>query len=87
MEGDAQTIFGGRKNRSVLDDLRGEVANAELRRREGIVESLCHTLSKEFFEVGKRRLAGDTTHAATMNEVKDLRHQARELKEVVAEHA
>jgi hypothetical protein len=34
---------------------------------------------------GKRRLAGDTARAATTDEVKDLRQEARDLKEVVAE--
>ena len=43
--------------------------------------------SKEFLEAGKRRLAGDTARAATSEEVKDLRRQAQELKEVVAEQA
>ena len=43
--------------------------------------------SKEFLEAGKRRLAGDTARAATSSEVKDLRRQAQELKEVVAEQA
>lgn len=75
------------KIRIVLDDLRGEVTIVELRRREGIAKSLCHSWSKEFLEAGKRRLAGESTHAATTNEVKDLRHQARELKEFVAEQA
>ena len=36
-------------------------------------------------EVGKKRLAGDTLRAATTDEVKDLRREARDLKEVVAE--
>ena len=36
-------------------------------------------------EAGKRRLAGDTTRAATTDEVKDLRRESRKLKEVVAE--
>ena len=36
-------------------------------------------------EAGKRRLAGDTSRAATTDEVKDLRREARDLKEVVAE--
>jgi transposase len=35
-------------------------------------------------EAGKRRLAGDTARAATSDEVKDLRHEARDLKECVA---
>ena len=36
-------------------------------------------------EAGKRRLAGDTARAATTNEVKDLRRETCDLKEVVAE--
>ena len=36
-------------------------------------------------EAGKRRLAGDTARAANSDEVKDLRREARDLKEVVAE--
>lgn len=36
-------------------------------------------------EDGKRRLAGDTARAATTDEVKDLRLEARDLKAVVAE--
>jgi len=75
------------KIRIVLDGLRGEHSIAELCRREGIAESLYYTWSKEFLEAGKRRLAGDTARAATTGEVKDLRRQAKELKEVVAEQA
>ena len=36
-------------------------------------------------EAGKKRLAGDTARAANIDEVKDLRREARDLKEVVAE--
>jgi transposase len=36
-------------------------------------------------EAGKKRLAGDTARAATTDQVKDLRREARDLKEVVAE--
>ena len=75
------------KIRIVLDGLRGEQSIAELCRREGIAESLYYSWSKEFLEAGKRRLAGDTARAATSDEVKDLRRQAQELKEVVAEQA
>jgi transposase len=75
------------KIRIVLDGLRGEHSIAELCRREGIAESLYYSWSKEFLEAGKRRLAGDTARAATTSEVKDLRREARELKEVVAEQA
>src|SRR3954452_22280248 len=73
--------------RIVLDGLRGEYSIAELCRREGIAESLYYSWSKEFLEAGKRRLAGDTARAATSDEIKDLRREAQELKEVVAEQA
>ena len=56
-------------------------------RCEGIAESLYYTWSKEFLEAGKRRLAGDTERAATSGDVKDLRREARALKEVIAEQA
>ena len=75
------------KIRIVLDGLRGELSIAELCRRERIAESLYYNWSKEFLEAGKRRLAGDTARAATSSEVKDLRQEAKALKEVVAEQA
>ncbi len=73
------------KIRIVLEGLRGDDSIAELCRKEGIAQSLYYTWSKEFMEAGKRRLAGDTARAATTDEVKDLRREARDLKEVVAE--
>ena len=75
------------KIRIVLDGLRGECSIAELCRREGIAESLYYSWSKEFLEAGKRRRAGDTARAATSSEVTDLRREARQLKDVVAEQA
>ena len=75
------------KIRIVLDGLRGEYSIAELCRREGIAESMYYSWSKEFLEAGKRRLAGDTARAATSIEVRDLRREARALKEVLAEQA
>ena len=75
------------KIRIVLEGLRGEESIAALCRREGIAESLYYTWSKEFLEAGKKRLAGDTARAATSDEVKVLRQEARDLKEVVAEQA
>lgn len=73
--------------RIVLEGLRGEESIAALCRREGIAESLYYNWSKEFLEAGKKRLAGDTARSATSDEVKQLRRQARDLKEVVAEQA
>jgi len=75
------------KIRIILDGLRGETPIPELCRREGIAESMYYSWSKEFLEAGKRRLAGDTTRAATTDEVKQLRREAQDLKEVVAEQA
>ena len=75
------------KIRIVLEGLRGEDSIAALCRREGIAESLYYAWSKDFLEAGKRRLAGDTARAATTDEVKALREEARSLKEVVAEQA
>jgi transposase len=75
------------KIRIVLEGLRGEESIAALCRREGIAESLYYNWSKEFLEAGKKRLAGDTARAATTDEVKILRRETRDLKEVVAEQA
>ena len=76
---------GEEKIRIVLAGLRGEESIAELCRREGIATSLYYSWSKEFLEAGKKRLAGDTAREATSDEVKDLRAEARQLKETLAE--
>jgi len=73
------------KIRIVLDGLRGEMSISELCRREGLSESVYYKWSKDFLEAGKQRLAGDTVRAANSDEVKELRREARDLKEVVAE--
>jgi transposase len=69
----------------VLAGLRGEESIAALCRREGIAESLYYSWSKEFLEAGKKRLAGDTERQANTGEVKDLRREMRDMKELVAE--
>ena len=73
------------KIRIVLEGLRGEQSVAELCRREGIAANLYDRWSKDFLEAGKKQLAGDTLREATSNEVKELRAENRELKQVVAE--
>jgi transposase len=73
------------KIRIVLEGLRGEYSIAELCRREGIAESLYYSWSKEFLEAGKRRLNGDTERAASTPEVKELRREVRDMKELVAD--
>ena len=75
------------KIRIVLAGLRGEESIAELCRQEGISQGLYYSWSKDFLEAGKKRLAGDVTREANTTEVKDLRREARNLKEVVAEQA
>jgi len=79
-------VYGAEeKIRIVLEGLRGDSSIAELCRLEGIAESVYYKWSKDFMEAGKKRLAGDTARAATTDEVKDLRRESRDLKEVVAE--
>jgi len=73
------------KIRIVLEGLRGEETIAELCRKEGIAQNLYYRWSKEFLEAGKKRLAGDVAREASSDEVKDLRVEARQLKEALAE--
>ena len=68
----------------MLDELRGKDSIAEACYREGISQGVYYKWSKDFMEAGKKRLAGDTARAATTDEVKNLRREARHLKEVVA---
>ena len=75
------------KIRIVMEGLRGEMTVAELCRREGIDQSLYYKWSKEFLEAGKARLNGDTKRQATSHEVKDLRTENEQLKQLVAELA
>ena len=73
------------KIRIVLEGLRGEDSISALCRREGIAANLYYRWSKDFLEAGKKRLSGDTVREATSGEVKELRAENGELKEVVAE--
>lgn len=69
----------------MLDGLRSEDSVAELCRREGISQGIYYKWSKDFLEAGKKRLAGDIVRQANSAEVKELRSEARELKECLAE--
>jgi transposase len=73
------------KIRIVLEGLRGEDSFAELCRREGIPPKVYYRGSKEFLEASKKRLAGDAAREATSGEVRGLRREAADLKEVVAD--
>jgi len=73
------------KLRIVLEGLRGEDTISELCRREGIHQNMYYKWSKEFLEAGKQRLAGDTKREADRQEVKEMRSENEQLKELVAE--
>ena len=73
------------KNRNVIAGLRGEDSVAELCRKEGINQNLYYRWSKDFLEAGKKWLAGDTAREATSDEVKGLRAETQQLKELLAE--
>lgn len=61
-----------KKIRIVLDGLNGDQNIARLCRREGIAHSPFDSWSKEFLKAEKKRLAGDTTRAATSTKVTHL---------------
>ena len=73
------------KIRIVLEGLRGEDSIAEICRKEGLHSSQYYKWSKEFLEAGKKRSNGDTTREATSPEVRELREEHVELKQLVAE--
>jgi transposase len=75
------------KIRIVLEGLQGESTIAELCRREGINQNLYYRWSKEFLEAGKERLNGNTQRQADSGEVKALRQENEQLKQLVAELA
>ena len=51
----------------------------------GIAPNLYYSWSKDFLEAGKRRLMGDTKRQATSGEVRSLRLENSQLKELVAD--
>lgn len=73
------------KIKIVLEGLRGEESVAAICRRYGIHENNYYNWSKDFMEAGKKRLSGDTERNASSSEVKDLKEENTELKDLVAE--
>jgi len=73
------------KIRIILEGLRAEDTIAEICRRESIHPTQYYKWSKEFLEAGKKRLNGDIVREATSPEVKGLRDENTDLKQVVAE--
>jgi len=73
------------KIRIVMEGIRGEVAVAELCRREGIYPTIYYKWLKDFMEAGKARMRGDDLRQATSDEVKELRQESARLKQLVAD--
>jgi len=80
-----RTYNSEEKIRIIIDGMRGEMSIAELCRREGIAQTLYYKWSKDFMEAGKKRLNGDTMREANTSEVKQLKDENQNLKELVAE--
>jgi len=73
------------KIRILMQGLRGEVAVAELCRREGIHATVYYQWLKDFMEAGKARLRGDALREANRDEVQELRQENVRLKQLVAD--
>ena len=73
------------KIRIIIEGLRGETSIAELCRKEGISQGIYYKWSKDFMEAGKGRLKGDTIREANTSEVRLLKSENTDLKELVAE--
>ncbi len=67
----------------VLNGLHGENSIAELCRHESISQGIYDKWSKGFLQAGKKRLAGGRARPVSTDDVKYLRREARDLKEVV----
>ncbi len=73
------------KIRIVLEGFRREVTVNDLCRREGIKPHSYYSWTKEFMEAGRERLARDVVRDATQHEVKQLRRENEELKQLVGD--
>jgi transposase len=75
------------KIRIIIEGMKREVSIADLCRREGISTALYYSWLKDFMEAGKARLKGDSLRQANAGEVKALKRENSQLKELLAEHA
>jgi len=73
------------KSGSCLKAFVARTASPSCAAKKASIKNLYYRWSKEFLEAGKKRLAGDTIREASSDEVKGLRREAVDLKEVVAE--
>jgi transposase len=73
------------KIRILMEGIRGEIAVAELCRREGIHPTVYYKWLKDFMEAGKGRMRGDALREANRDEVQELRQENERLKQLVAD--
>ncbi len=73
------------KIRILMEGVRGEIAVAELCRREGIHPTVYYKWLKDFMEAGKARMRGDALREANRDEVQELRQENERLKQLVAD--
>jgi transposase len=73
------------KIRILLQGIRGEIAVAELCRREAIHPTVYYKWLKDFMEAGKARMRGDALREANSDEVQELRQENERLKQLVAD--
>jgi transposase len=73
------------KVRILLEGIRGELAVAELCRREGMHPAAYYKWLKDFMEAGKARMRGDALREASTDEVQQLRQENERLKQLVAD--
>jgi len=75
------------KVRIVIEGMKREISISDLARREGISTALYYSWLKDFMEAGKARLKGDSLRQANSVEVRTLKVQNTQLKQLVAEQA
>ena len=80
-----RTFSAEQKIQIVLEGIRGEESVSAICRKYGIHENHYYNWSKDFMEAGKKRLSGDTERDANTSEVKDLKEENGDLKDLVAE--
>ena len=80
-----RTFSAEQKIQIVLEGIRGEESVSAICRKYGIHENNYYNWSKDFMEAGKKRLSGDTERDANTSEVKDLKEENGDLKDLVAE--
>lgn len=73
------------KMRIVIAGLRDAESIAELCRSEGINQNLYYRWHNEFLEAGKGRLAGNTSRQIPDCELRKLRAEAEQLKQLLGE--